>query len=45
MPSGNKEKGSDYLTVKVYDGKTSKMVTLQGGMERFPRLKPFHEWT
>ena len=32
IPSGNKEKGSDYLTVKVYDGKTSKNVTLQGGM-------------
>ena len=33
MPSGNKEKGSDYLTVKVSDGKSSKTITLAGGMK------------
>jgi cytochrome c-type biogenesis protein CcsB len=32
VPSGNKERGADYLTVKVTDGKESKMVQLEGGI-------------
>lgn len=32
VPSGNKERGKDYLTVKITDGSTSKLVRLEGGM-------------
>ena len=39
MPSGDKNRGSDYLTVKVSDGKFSKNVTLEGGMGRIPSPK------
>jgi len=36
ISSGNKKEGSDYLTVKVSDGKTSKIVRLEGGMSSIP---------
>jgi len=39
LPSGNKNRGADYLTVKVSDGKTSKIVTLEGGMGKISSPK------
>ena len=39
LPSGDKNRGADYLTVKVSDGKSSKNVTLEGGMGRIPSPK------
>lgn len=36
MPSGRKNVGSDYLTVRVSDGKASKVVQLEGGMGAIP---------
>jgi cytochrome c-type biogenesis protein CcsB len=36
MPSGKKNVGMDYLTVKISDGKSSKNVTLEGGMGQIP---------
>ncbi len=36
MPSGKKNVGTDYLTIKLYDGKSSKNVVLQGGMGEIP---------
>jgi len=39
MPSGNKNRGSDYLTVKVSDGKSSKNVILEGGIGKIPSPK------
>ena len=33
MPSGNKKKGNDYLTLRIKDGGKSKMVTLKGGID------------
>ena len=32
IPTGSKNRGADYLTVKVSDGKESKLVRLEGGM-------------
>lgn len=39
MPSGNKNRGADYLTVRISDGKSFKNVTLQGGMAKIPTPK------
>lgn len=36
LPSGKKDVGMDYLTVKVSDGNESKIVTLEGGMSTIP---------
>ncbi len=36
MPSGRKDEGVDCLTVKVTDGKTSKIVDLNGGFGQIP---------
>lgn len=36
LPSGSKNRGSDYLTVKVSDGNESKIVELEGGMAAIP---------
>lgn len=36
LPSGSKDKGTDYLIVRVSDGKESKEITLQGGMGMIP---------
>lgn len=36
MPSGKKNVGSDYLTVRVSDGKASKIIQLEGGMGAIP---------
>ena len=36
MPSGKKNVGSDYLTVRVSDGKASKIIQLEGGMGTIP---------
>lgn len=33
MPSGNKKKGNDYLTLLIKDGGKSKQVTLKGGID------------
>ena len=39
MPSGNKNRGADYLTVKISDGKNSQVVLLEGGMSTIPAPK------
>ncbi|NBX79137.1 MAG: hypothetical protein EBQ94_01975 [Flavobacteriales bacterium] len=36
VSSGSKKEGSDYLTVKVSDGKATKFVRLEGGMGAIP---------
>jgi cytochrome c-type biogenesis protein CcsB len=36
MPSGKKNVGTDYLTINLSDGKSSKKVVLQGGMGEIP---------
>ena len=36
VSTGKKNEGSDYLTVKVSDGKSSKIVRLEGGMSAIP---------
>jgi cytochrome c-type biogenesis protein CcsB len=36
LPSGRKDVGSDYLIVRVSDGKESKIVTLEGGLGMIP---------
>jgi cytochrome c-type biogenesis protein CcsB len=36
MPSGKKNVGMDYLTVKLSDGKSSKIITLEGGIGQIP---------
>ena len=36
MPSGKKNVGSDYLTLRVSDGKASKIIQLEGGMGAIP---------
>jgi hypothetical protein len=36
VSTGKKNEGSDYLTVKVSDGKSSKIVRLEGGMGAIP---------
>ncbi|MCC6700979.1 MAG: cytochrome c biogenesis protein CcsA [Fluviicola sp.] len=36
VPSGKKDVGKDYLTVKITDGNQSKIVTLEGGMREMP---------
>jgi cytochrome c-type biogenesis protein CcsB len=41
MPSGRKDVGSDYLTVKVTDGNQSKIVNLEGGMGQIPTPEIF----
>jgi len=41
LPSGKKDVGSDYLIVKVSDGKESKIVTLEGGMGMLPTSEFF----
>jgi cytochrome c-type biogenesis protein CcsB len=41
LPSGRKDVGSDYLIVKVSDGKESKIVTLEGGLGMIPTAEFF----
>lgn len=41
MPSKVKNAGSDYLTVRITDGKESKVVDLEGGMGRIPAHEVF----
>jgi len=36
MPSGRKDVGTDYLTVKITDGNKSKIIDLAGGMGQIP---------
>lgn len=36
VPSGKKDVGKDYLTVKITDGSKTKIVTLEGGMREMP---------
>lgn len=36
MPSGKKNVGTDYLTIKLTDGKSTKKIVLQGGMGEIP---------
>ncbi|MFM6933937.1 MAG: cytochrome c biogenesis protein CcsA [Flavobacteriales bacterium] len=36
MPSGKRNVGADYLTVRVSDGKASKVVRIEGGMGAIP---------
>ena len=36
MPSGKKNVGEDYLTIKLSDGKSAKNISLQGGMGQIP---------
>lgn len=42
LPSGNKKIGSDYLTVKITDGKETKIVELEGGMGAIPEHEVFN---
>ncbi|MFA7272933.1 MAG: cytochrome c biogenesis protein CcsA [Crocinitomicaceae bacterium] len=41
MPSGSKNVGTDYLTVKVTDGNKTKIVDLPGGMGQIPSPEVF----
>lgn len=41
MPSGRKDVGSDYLVVRVSEGKESKVITLEGGMGMIPTPEAF----
>jgi len=41
LPSKNKNEGSDYLVVKVTDGKMSKIVSLEGGKDAIPEHNVF----
>lgn len=41
MPTGRKDRGSDYLTLKITDGNKSKLVTLEGGIDQLGRPKFF----
>ena len=41
LPSGRKDVGQDYLTVKITDGDQSKVVQLQGGMGMIPEHEMF----
>lgn len=41
MPSGRRDVGKDFLTVRVTDGKHSKLVDLEGGMQQFPTPEIF----
>lgn len=42
MPSGRRDVGSDYLTVRVTDGNQSKLVQLEGGMGAMPEHEVFN---
>ncbi len=37
VPSGRRDVGMDYLTIKITDGEKSKIVTLPGGMREIPK--------
>lgn len=41
LPSGKKNEGSDYLTLKVTDGSESKIIQLEGGMGAIPEHEVF----
>jgi len=41
LPSGKRNVGSDYLTLKITDGDTSRTVTLQGGIGEIPETEVF----
>ncbi|MES2800530.1 MAG: cytochrome c biogenesis protein CcsA [Bacteroidota bacterium] len=41
LPSGRKDLGSDYLTLKITDGTTSKIVELEGGANVIPEQLVF----
>ena len=41
LPSGRKDVGTDYLTLRVSDGKESKIVELQGGINAIPEREMF----
>ncbi len=42
LPSGRKNVGKDYLTLKITDGNSSKQVTLVGGMGAIPVRQQFN---
>jgi cytochrome c-type biogenesis protein CcsB len=41
LPTGRKDVGSDYLTIKVTDGNESKIIELEGGMNAIPEHEVF----
>ena len=41
IPSGDKKRGTDILTLKVTDGTNSKVVALEGGLGKIPTQKTF----
>lgn len=41
LPSGRKDVGTDYLTVRITDGKESKLVDLEGGINAIPEREVF----
>ena len=41
LPTGKKNEGSDYLTLRVTDGTTSKIIRLEGGMGAIPAHEVF----
>jgi len=41
MPTGRKDRGSDYLTLKITDGSKTKLVTLEGGIDQIGKPKFF----
>ncbi len=42
MPSGKKDRGSDYLTIEIKDGNNKKVVQLKGGMNTIPEHVMFN---
>lgn len=42
VPSGKKDRGSDYLTIEIKDGSKSKVVQLKGGLNTIPEHTMFN---
>jgi cytochrome c-type biogenesis protein CcsB len=42
VPSGKKDRGSDYLTLEITDGNAKKLVQLKGGMNTIPERTMFN---
>ncbi len=42
VPSGKKDRGSDYLTLEIKDGNNSKIVQLKGGINTIPEKAMFN---
>jgi cytochrome c-type biogenesis protein CcsB len=42
VPSGKKDRGSDYLTLEITDGNAKKIVQLKGGMNTIPEKAMFN---